>query len=107
MKKLFLLVTGVCLLVMLAPVALAKGKKNAGPTTVPSDCYAKYDKNYNGTLDADEKEAIRKDYAAEKEGALKAFGKDNDGKLSDEELAAIPATKAVDAPVKKKKKKNQ
>jgi hypothetical protein len=107
MRKLILLVTGVCLLVMLAPVALAKGKKNAGPATVPSDCYAKYDKNYNGTLDADEKEALRKDFDADKNGPSKAFDKDNDGKLSDEELAAIPATKSVDAPAKKKKKKNQ
>ena len=105
MKKLILLVLGVCLCAPLAPSALAKGKKNAGPTTVPSDTYAKYDKNYNGTLDADEKEAIRKDYAADKTGPLKAFDKDNDGKLSDEELAAIPATTPVDTPAKKKKKK--
>ena len=105
MKKLTLLVMGVCLAGLLTPAALAKGKKGAAPATAPSDTYAKYDKNYNGAHDADEKDAVRKDLDADKTGPLKAFDKDSDGKLSDEELAAIPATKTVDAPAKKKKKK--
>ncbi len=105
MKKLTLLVMGLCACALLAPAALAKGKKNAGPTTAPSDTYAKYDKNYNGTLDADEKAALTKDFEADKTGPMKAFDTNSDGKLSDEEIAAIPATKPVEAPAKKKKKK--
>jgi Ca2+-binding EF-hand superfamily protein len=51
--------------------------------------FAKYDKNHNGVIDADEKEAIRKDYAAKPDGDLKRFDKNHDGKLDDEEIAAI------------------
>jgi Ca2+-binding EF-hand superfamily protein len=51
--------------------------------------FAKYDKNHNGVIDPDEKDAIRKDYAADPNGDLKRFDKDKDGKLSDEEIAAI------------------
>jgi hypothetical protein len=110
MKKLSLIVAGLCLLGLLAPGAFAaKGdkaaKKNKAPQTVPSDVYAKYDKNYNGILDTDEKDALRTELA--NDAALKAYDTNNDGKLSDDEIAAIPATKAVDAPVKEKKKKNK
>ena len=51
--------------------------------------FAKYDKNKNGKIDDDEKEAIRKDFAANPEGDLKHFDKNKDGKLDDEEIAAI------------------
>ncbi len=51
--------------------------------------FAKYDKNHNGVIDEDEKEAIRKDYAANPTGELKRFDKNGDGKLDDAELAAI------------------
>jgi len=51
--------------------------------------FAKYDKNGNGIIDEDEKEAIRKDYAANPEGELKRFDTNKDGKLDDEEIAAI------------------
>jgi len=114
MKKLALIVASLCVLGLLAPCAFAakgnkekKGGKKKGAQTVQSDCYAKYDKNYNGVLDTDEKEAIRKDLGSNP--SLKAFDTNNDGKLSDDEISAIPATKAADAPVKKerKKKKNQ
>jgi Ca2+-binding EF-hand superfamily protein len=50
---------------------------------------AKYDKNGNGVIDGQEKDALRKDFAADQNGELKRFDKDNDGKLSDEEIAAI------------------
>jgi Ca2+-binding EF-hand superfamily protein len=62
--------------------------KNAGIAAF----FAKYDKNANGVIDADEKEAIRKDYAAKPNGDLKKFDNDSDGKLSDEEIAAIKPT---------------
>ncbi len=51
--------------------------------------FAKYDKNHNGVIDEDEKEAVRKDYAANPDGDLKRFDKNRDGKLDDAELAAI------------------
>src|SRR5512137_96926 len=51
--------------------------------------FAKYDKNHNGVIDEDEKEAVRKDYAANRDGDLKRFDKNRDGKLDDAELAAI------------------
>jgi hypothetical protein len=105
MKKLCLLAIAVGLLgLVAAPAAFAK-KGAAAPTTVPSDTYAKYDTNYSGVLDADEKTALLKDFDADKTGPLKALDANNDGKLSDDEIAAIPATKAADAPVKKAKKK--
>jgi Ca2+-binding EF-hand superfamily protein len=50
---------------------------------------AKYDKNGNGVIDGDEMEALRKDFAADKEGELKAFDTNGDGKLDDQEIAAI------------------
>lgn len=96
-----------------APAAFAgkgggKGKRgDAAPTTAPSDTYAKYDKNSNATLEADEKDALRKDFEADKTGPLKVWDTNNDGKLGDDEIAAIPATKAVAAPVKEKKHKKQ
>lgn len=51
--------------------------------------FAKYDKNHNGVIDPDEKDAIRKDYAANPDGDLKRFDKNGDGKLDDDEIAAI------------------
>jgi Ca2+-binding EF-hand superfamily protein len=51
--------------------------------------FAKYDKNHNGVIDEDEKEAIRKDYAANPDGDLKRFDTNKDGKLDDAEIAAI------------------
>ena len=63
------------------PVPYAKDKARA---------YLKhYDKNHNGVIDEDEKEAIRKDYAADPNGDLKHFDKNGDGKLDDEEITAI------------------
>ena len=107
MKKLCMLALAVGLLGLVAtPAAFAKGKKDKTPQTVPSDVYAKYDKNSNGILDADEKAAIQKDFVATPtDPLLKPFDTNNDGKLSDDEIAAISATKPVDTP--KKKKKNQ
>jgi hypothetical protein len=87
-----------------APAALAKGKKDKTPQTVQSEVFAKYDKNYNGVLDADEKDALRKDFDADKTGPLKVWDTNKDGKLSDDEIAAIPSTKTADAPAKKGKK---
>lgn len=114
MRKLYLILTGACLLGLLAPCGFAakgegkgarKEKKGKGEQLVQSDVYAKYDKNFNGILDADEKEAIRKDFAGSE--MLKAYDTNKDGKLSDEEIAAIPATKKADATPQKERKRKK
>ena len=64
------------------------GKGKAASTDL-ADLLAKYDKNQNGAIDADEKDAVRKDYAASPDGTLKKFDQNGDGKLDDEEIAAI------------------
>jgi Ca2+-binding EF-hand superfamily protein len=70
----------------IAAVTLPTGQgKNAGVAAF----FAKYDKNNNCIIDAGEMDAIRKDYAAKPDGDLKKFDKDKDGKLNDEEIAAI------------------
>jgi len=58
-----------------------------------TEFFARYDTNHNGVIDESEKEAIRKDYAAQPDGLLKAFDRNRDGKLDDKEIAAIkPST---------------
>ena len=79
-----------------ASAAKADGKK--------AKLIAKYDKNGNGIIDGEEKEALRKDFAANPKGELKAFDKDGDGKLSDEEIAAIKPGSGAKSGEKKGKK---
>src|SRR5205085_1525639 len=57
---------------------------------------AKYDKNKNGAIDADEVETIQKAFATDP--ALKPFDKNGDGKLDEVEVSAM------NPPEKKKKK---
>ena len=57
---------------------------------------AKYDKNGNGFIDADEVEAIQKAFKTDPD--LKRFDKNGDGKLDETEVSAINPT-----PKKKKK----
>jgi Ca2+-binding EF-hand superfamily protein len=72
----------------LAAIKPPTGKGKAGSTAV-ADFFAKYDKDHSGSIDADERAVIRKDYTANPDGALKKFDKNKDGKLDDEEIAAI------------------
>jgi Ca2+-binding EF-hand superfamily protein len=72
----------------LAAIKPPTGKGKAASEGI-TEFFAKYDKNHNGVIDADEKDAIRKDYAANPEGPLKKFDKNKDSKLDDEEIAAI------------------
>jgi Ca2+-binding EF-hand superfamily protein len=72
-----------------AEIAAIKPPTGKGKNGAAADLFAKYDKNHNGVIDADEKDALRKDYAANPTGELKKFDKNSDGKLDDEEIAAI------------------
>jgi hypothetical protein len=101
MKKLCVLAIALVTIIA-APSAFAK--KGDKTPTVPSDIYAKYDVNKNGTLDADEKAALIKDFEADKTGPLKSLDNNADGKLTDGEIATISATKPGDTPVKAKGK---
>jgi Ca2+-binding EF-hand superfamily protein len=85
MKKVCILTLGLALFGWAVPSTVVAAKAD-GPK---AKFFAKYDKNHNGVIDADEKDAIRKDYAANPEGDLKRFDKNHDGKLDDEEIAAI------------------
>ncbi len=110
MKK-FGYVAAIMMLAVLtiAPGAYAKKDKGASNNPpVPSDVYAKYDVNTNGVLDLSEKDVIKADYAKDPSNPLlKPFDINNDGKLSDDEISMIPATKTADAPKEKKHKKNK
>lgn len=85
MMKVCLMAAGLTLLGWMTS-STAMAAKADGPK---AKFFAKYDKNHNGVIDADEKDAIRKDYAAKPDGELKRFDKNKDGKLDDEEIAAI------------------
>src|SRR4051794_40568422 len=85
MKPTIIRVLSLCLFACLLTPS-ARADKASGPK---AKFFAKYDKNKNGKIDADEKEAIQKDFAASPEGDLKHFDKNKDGKLDDEEIAAI------------------
>ena len=84
MKIVSLLTTGVGLLMVTNSPALAA--KADGPK---AKLFAKFDKNKNGVIDGEEKNALRKDFEADKEGPSKRFDTNKDGKLDDEEIAAI------------------
>ncbi len=64
-----------------------------------ADILASYDKDANGKIDGTEVDALKKDFAAGKP-ELKALDTNNDGSLSDEEIAATGGKQ-------KKKKKNK
>ena len=98
MKKLYLIAFGVGLLGLMTVPAAFAGKEKRDKRAALPDVFAQFDKNGNGVLDPDEKEAIRKAYA-EGNPDLKAYDKNNDGKLDDDEIAAIQP-----ASVKKHKK---
>lgn len=80
-----------------APAQAGKGKAGKGDKKAIAAILAEYDKDGNGKIDGDEVTALRKDFADGK-ASLKILDKNNDGTLSDEEIAAVVA---------KKKKKNK
>jgi Ca2+-binding EF-hand superfamily protein len=84
------------LTLVLVPSAFAKKPK---PSAAPASSFSKYDKNGNGILDADEKEAVKTAIATDSD--LKKYDTNSDGKLDGNELAAIKPSEAA----KKKKKR--
>ena len=96
MKRTLPLLIALC---VVAPFS-AFASKDDGPK---AKLMAKYDLNHNGVIDPDEAAAIRKDFAANPDGELKHFDKDRDGKLSDDEIAAM-APKSSKKGSKKKSK---
>src|SRR5947207_8679022 len=98
MKKICLFTAALCLFCCLSSSTAFADKKN-GPKY---KFFEKYDKNKNGVIDPDEREAIRKDFADQPDGDLKRFDKNKDGKLDDDEIAAIkpPTDKKKSAKVK-------
>lgn len=84
MKNLLIMTVSAVILGLMTPSAFAA--KADGPK---AKLFAKYDKNTNGSIDGEEKDALRKDFEANKEGELKRFDKNKDGKLDDEEVAAV------------------
>ena len=96
MKRILSILTVVALSLANTTDAEARkgGKKGA------NDILATYDKNGNGKIDGDEVDILRKDFAAGKP-ELKALDLNNDGSLSDTEIAAIGGKHG------RKKKKNK
>ena len=80
------------------PAQAGKGKAGKVGKKAKAALLATYDKDGNGKIDGAEVDALKKDFAAGKP-ELKALDTNNDGTLSDEEIAAIGG--------KHKKKKNK
>ncbi len=97
MKK-NLIITAFLALAIGTPCAFAKKPKGEGKAQSGADVFARYDKNANGVLDADEITAIKAALATDSD--LKQFDTNADGKLDDNEIAAIKPATAT----KKKKK---
>jgi len=87
MKKLLLIALSLSVTGLMA--LAADGEKKERPAgNARAEMLKKYDKNSNGKIDDDEREAMRKDREAE---AIKKFDKNGDGKLDDSEREAARA----------------
>ena len=93
-----LLVSGTAL-PLTSHAARADGKK--------AKLIAKYDQSGNGVIDGAEMAEFRKDFAADEEGILKGYDKDENGELSDEEIMAIKPGAAPSSEKKGKKAKTE
>lgn len=101
MKRILSILTIICLSLAVAQPAQAKGGKK-GKKKGGTSVLATYDKNGNGKIDGDEVTALKADFAAGKPG-LKALDKNNDGTLSDKEIAAAGGKHGKKGGKKKKK----
>ena len=79
----------------------AKEKKNSALASA----LLKYDTNKNGVLDAEEIEALKKDYVNNKPDALKKYDANNNGQIDEGEVAAIKTDFAAAVAKHRKKKK--
>jgi Ca2+-binding EF-hand superfamily protein len=96
MKQIFNLILAASLILCAASAFAAPPAKGAKKAQKTAHVIAKYDKNKNGFIDADEVEAIQKAFGTD--AALKQFDKNRDGKLDETEVSAMN-------PQPKKKKK--
>ena len=101
------------LLVLASPAAFAGKGKGAGKgdpakkaARQAAHAAAQFDKNSDGVITGDESDALRKAFAADKTGPLKAFDLNADGTLDDNEIAAIKVGKHGKGGKGGKKKKN-
>ncbi|MEY2878148.1 MAG: hypothetical protein RLZZ15_528 [Verrucomicrobiota bacterium] len=100
MKKASRLLAALVVASLLVPSAFAaKGNRKKQPD---DPVLTKYDANKNGKIDADEADTLKKAFEADPKGELAKLDTNHDGKLSDEEIAAIGTP-----PPKKKKKGTQ
>ena len=91
MKQISILVLAASLLALTVPATQAADKAARAEKKAQKNAFATYDKNSNGTLDADEVAAVKK--AFDTDPALKQYDTNNDGKLDDSEVEAIKAPK--------------
>lgn len=103
MKKILIVVAGLCFTIMAVKAAEAEPK--TPPASKPSKFREKYDKNRDGKIDDAERQAWLDDMKAE---MLKKWDKNGDGKLDEAEKAAAKAEEKArlkaEAEAKKKQK---
>lgn len=104
MKSTSLLVAAALAIVLPLSAHAAKDPAKKEERKAARQALSQYDKNSNGTIDADEVEALQKGFEADKTGPLKQFDLNADGKLDDKEISAIHAGKKGDKAGGKKKK---
>ena len=97
MRKLLSFILGVLLLAPLFCIAKEKKKVSNVATLL------KYDVNKDGTLQVEEIEALKKDFADNKTEGLKRYDVNGNGKIDEDEMAAIKTDFAT--AVKQHKKK--
>jgi Ca2+-binding EF-hand superfamily protein len=101
MKKSLVVALTLCVAGLVA-FADDEAKKEKKADKVRPRVLEKYDKNANGKLDDDEREAMRKERRAESTAAaLKKFDKNGDGKLDASERKAAKADRGKAAEDKK------
>ena len=74
---------------LLGLVALSTAFAASAGSGPKARIFAEFDANKNGVIDGDEIAAVRKAFTADPKGQFAAYDKDQDGKLSDAEVASI------------------
>jgi len=104
MKLSHLTLAAVLALALPLSVHAAKDPAKKEAKRALKDLMSQYDKNSNGSIDADEADALKKAFEADKTGPLKKFDINADGKLDDTEIAAIHGGKKKGEKADKKNK---